>query len=113
MPKRLASSIASRTETLIEDASLFGIEDSDPQLLDYPDETLDVMVTNRELTGVTLGAVPELATDQGSRGVFVREWSRGGHRLPGCRGVKILKGGVLPVTGIRRHCGAVAAHCGY
>src|SRR5260221_13575709 len=97
MPKRLASSIASRTETLIEDASLFGIEASDPQLLDYPAETLDVLATNRELTGVTLGAVPELATDQGSRGVFVREFSRGGHRLSFVSGDKLCKGDMLTV----------------
>src|SRR5260221_6981512 len=60
------------------------------------------MVTNRELTGVTLGAVPELATDQGSRGVFVRELSRGGHRLPFSSGVKISTGDVLRISGNRR-----------
>jgi putative transport protein len=105
--------IASRTETLIEDASLFGLEVSDPQLLDYPDETLDVMVINRELIGVTLGAVPELATDQRSRGVFVRDLSRGGHRLPFNSGVKISKGDVLRISGNRRDVERMAEVVGY
>src|SRR6202007_1052152 len=58
--------IASRTETLIEDASLFGVEASGPKLLDTPVETFDVMVTNREVVGITLGAFAELGVGQRS-----------------------------------------------
>ena len=105
--------IASRTETLIEDSSLFGVEVSDPELLDYPDETLDVMVTKKELVGVTLGAFAELGTDQRSRGVFVRELSRGGHPLPFNSGVKIAKGDVLRISGNRRDVERTAKNIGY
>jgi putative transport protein len=105
--------IASRTETLIEDSSLFGVEVSDPELLDYPDETLDVMVTQGELVGVTLGAFAELGTDQRSRGVFVRELSRGGHPLPFNSGVKIAKGDVLRISGNRRDVERIAKNIGY
>jgi putative transport protein len=105
--------IASRTETLIEDAGLFGVEVSDPELLDYPDETLDVMVTNRKLIGVTLGSVPELAADQRSRGVFVRELSRGGHRLPFNSGVKISKGDILRISGNQRDVERISEAIGY
>jgi putative transport protein len=105
--------IASRTETLIEDSSLFGVEVSDPELLDYPDETLDVMVTKRELVGVTLGAFAELGTDQRSRGIFVRELSRGGHPLPFNSGVKIAKGDVLRISGNRRDVERIAKNIGY
>jgi putative transport protein len=105
--------IASRTETLIEDSSLFGVEVSDPELLDYPDETLDVMVTKGELVGVTLGAFAELGTDQRSRGVFVRELSRGGHPLPFNSGVKIAKGDVLRISGNRRDVERIAKNIGY
>jgi putative transport protein len=62
---------------------------------------------------VTLGAVPELATDQGSRGVFVRELSRGGHRLPFSSGVKISKGDVLRISGNRRDVERMADTVGY
>lgn len=105
--------IASRTETLIEDSSLFGVEVSDPELLDYPDETLDVMVTKRELVGVTLGAFAELGTDQRSRGIFVRELSRGGHPLPFNGGVKMAKGDVLRISGNRRDVERIAKNIGY
>ena len=47
--------IASCTETLIADASCFGVEVSDPELLDYPSETLDVMVTSKGVVGKKLG----------------------------------------------------------
>jgi putative transport protein len=105
--------IASRTETLIEDSSLFGVEVSDPQLLDYPDETLDVMVTKRELIGVTLGALAEVGADQRSRGVFVRELSRGGHPLPFNSGVKIAKSDVLRISGNRRDVERITKNIGY
>ena len=105
--------IASRTETLIEDSSLFGIEVSDPALLDYPDETLDVMVTSREFVGATLGALAQLGTDQRSRGVFVRELSRGGNPLPFNSGVKIAKGDVLRISGNRRDVERMAQNVGY
>jgi putative transport protein len=105
--------IASRTETLIEDSSLIGVEVSDPELLDYPDETLDVMVTNRALVGVTLGAVAELGAEQRSRGVFVRALYRGGHPLPFNSGVKIAKGDVLRISGNRRDVERMAQNIGF
>lgn len=106
--------IASRTETLIEDANLFGVEVSDPQLLDYPDETLDVMVTNRRLAGKTLGELAEMGrTDQGSRGVFIRELSRGGNELPFNSGIKIAKGDVLKISGNQRDVERTARSIGY
>ena len=105
--------IASRTETLIEDANLFGVEVSDPPLLDYPDETLDIMVTNREIVGTTLGILAESGADQHSRGVFLRELSRGGHKLPFNSGIKIAKGDVVTVSGNRRDVERAAKTIGY
>jgi putative transport protein len=105
--------IASRTENLIEDSSLIGIEVSDPQLLDYPDETLDVMVTNQEVVGITLGAIAELGDGQRSRGVFVRDLSRGGQSLPFNSGVKIANGDVLRISGNRRDVERMAQNIGF
>src|ERR1700693_1379089 len=84
--------IASRTETLITDASQFGVEVPDPVLLDYPSETLDVMVTRKEVVRMTLGEFAEVRPEQRSRGVFVRALIRGGHELPFSTGTKISKG---------------------
>ena len=105
--------IASRTETLITDANRFGLEVSDPALLDYPSETLDVMVTRKEVVGNTLGELAEMGHDQRSRGVFVRALVRGGHELPFNSGTRIAKGDVLRVSGALRDVERVAKFIGY
>jgi putative transport protein len=105
--------IASRTETLIADASQFGVEVSDPGLLDYPSETLDVMVTRKEVIANTLGELAEMEQAQRSRGVFLRVLLRGGHLLPFNPGTKIAKGDVLRISGSQRDVERVAKFIGY
>jgi putative transport protein len=105
--------IASGTQTLIQDASLFGIEVADPTLLDYPSQTLQAMVTRKEIVGSTLGEFVELGHDRRSRGVFVRALIRGGHELPFNAGTKIAKGDVLRVSGSQRDVERVAKFIGY
>jgi putative transport protein len=105
--------IASRTETLIADANQVGVEVSDPALLDYPSETLDVMVTRKEVVGNTLGEFAEMRHEQRSRGVFVRALKRGGHELPFNTGTKISKGDVLRIGGSQRDVERVAQFIGY
>jgi putative transport protein len=105
--------IASRTETLIADASQFGVEVSDPGLLDYPSETLDVMVTRKEVIANTLGKLAEMEQAQRSRGVFLRALLRGGHELPFNPGTKIAKGDVLRISGSQRDVERVAKFIGY
>ena len=105
--------IASRTETLITDASQFGVEVPDPVLLDYPSETLDVMVTRKEVVRMTLGEFAEVRPEQRSRGVFVRALIRGGHELPFSTGTEISKGDVLRVSGSQRDVERVAKVIGY
>ncbi len=105
--------MASRTETLITDANQFGVEVSDPALLDYPSETLEVMVTRQEMVGTTLGEFAETRQDQRSRGVFVRALKRGGHELPFNTGTKMAKGDVLLVSGTQRDVERVSLLIGY
>jgi putative transport protein len=105
--------IASRTETLIADASRIGVEVSDPALLDFPSETLDVVVVRKEIVGDTLGEFAEMRQEQRSRGVFVRALIRGGHQLPFNTGTKISRGDVLRVSGSQRDVERVAKLIGY
>ncbi|MBV8968892.1 MAG: aspartate-alanine antiporter [Verrucomicrobia bacterium] len=105
--------IASRTETLITDANQFGIEVSDPALLDFPSETLDVMVTRKEVVGKTLSEFVEMGHDQRSRGVFVRALLRGGHELPFNAGARVAKGDVLRISGALRDVERIAQFIGY
>ena len=108
-----ALAIASRTETLIADASCFGVEVSDPELLDYPSETLEVMVTCKGVIGKRLGELAEMGHNQQSRGVFLRTLLRGGHELPFNAGTKISRGDVLRVSGSQRSVERAAKLIGY
>ena len=63
---------------MISDANWFGEEVSDPQLLDHPSETLDVMVIRKEIVGSTPGEFAQMGRAQRSRGVFVRALIREG-----------------------------------
>jgi putative transport protein len=105
--------IASRTETLITDASQFGVEVPDPALLDYPSESLEVMINRQEVVGKTLGEFAEMRDEQRSRGIFVQGLSRGGHQLPFNTGTKISKGDVLRISGSQRDVEQVARFIGY
>jgi putative transport protein len=105
--------IASRTETLIADAGRFGVEVSDPELLNYPSETLDVMVTRKGVAGKTLAEFAEMGHNQRSRGVFLRALIRGGHELPFNAGTIISKGDVLRISGSKRDVDRAAAFMGY
>ena len=105
--------IASRTDTLIVDAGCFGVEVSDPELLDYPSETLDVMVTSKGIAGKRLGELAEMGHNQQSRGVFLRALLRGGHELPFNAGTKISRGDVLRVSGSQRSVERAAKLIGY
>ncbi|MBV8376001.1 MAG: aspartate-alanine antiporter [Verrucomicrobia bacterium] len=104
--------IAAPTEHMIADASQFGVEVSDPVLLDYPRETLEVMVTRKEVARKTLGQFAEMG-EQRSRGVFVRALIRGGHELPFSSGTEILKGDVLRVSGAQRDVERIANFIGF
>jgi putative transport protein len=105
--------IASRTDTLIVDAGCFGVEVSDPELLDYPSETLDVMVTSKEVAGKRLGELAEMGHSRQSRGVFLRALLRGGHELPFNAGTIISRGDVLRVSGSQRSVERAAKLIGY
>jgi putative transport protein len=105
--------IASRTESLIADASQLGVEVFDAALLDYPSETLDVMVIRKEMAGDTLGEFAEMRQEQRSRGVFVRALLRGGHELPFNTGTKISRGDVVRISGSQRDVERVANLIGY
>jgi putative transport protein len=105
--------IASQTETLIADASQFGVEVPDPALLDYPSESLEFMINRREVVGRTLGEFAEMRDERRSRGIFVLGISRGGHQLPFNAGTRISKGDVLRISGSQRDVERVARFIGY
>ncbi|WP_052261376.1 aspartate:alanine exchanger family transporter [Ruegeria sp. ANG-S4] len=104
------AAIAGLRSYLIDHAPVLGEEVEDPELLDLPVETNDIVVTNSDVVNKTLG---ELSQHPQARTIFLRGIMRSGERLPIFRGVTLHKGDVLTVSGTRRHIEDAAAALGY
>ena len=68
--------IAGRREPMMQMSRSFGPEVDDRQLLDFPAESVDVVVTSKELPGKTLKELAERENGERSRGVFLRKLTR-------------------------------------
>jgi putative transport protein len=92
---------------------LFMYEIDDPDLLDIPVVTVDHLLARRDLDHRTLAEVVEtLGSEAPTRGVFVREISRGGEKLPIGTGLVLERGDTLRLVGAKRHVERVAARLG-
>jgi len=87
-----------------------GPEVDDRELLDFPLEVLDVVVTNRALAGKTLG---ELATLESSHGVFLRKIVRVDQEMPIALETSIERGDVLNLIGAKPDVERAAKDLGY
>jgi len=87
-----------------------GPEVDDSELLDFPVEVLDVVVTNRALAGKTLR---ELAALESSHGVFLRKITRVDQEMPFTPETSIERGDVLNVIGAKPDVERVAKDLGY
>jgi putative transport protein len=92
---------------------LFMYEIDNPDLLDIPVVIVDHVLTRRDLDHRTLAEVVEtLGSEAPTRGVFVREISRGGEKLPIGAGLVLERGDTLRIVGAKRHVERVAARLG-
>ena len=91
-----------------------GPEVHDFDLLDFAAETLDVVVTNREVAGQTIAeiAASEVGRER-ARGVYLTGLVRGGEEMPFRPGTKVERGDVVRVVGAKRHVERVANDLGY
>ena len=88
-------------------------EIDDPDLLDIPVVTVDHALTRGDLGHRTLAEVAEtLESEVPTRGVFVKEVSRGGQELPIGTGLVLERGDILRLVGAKRHVERVAARLG-
>ncbi|MEZ0333489.1 MAG: aspartate:alanine exchanger family transporter, partial [Gemmatimonadales bacterium] len=84
-------------ERLVPFGPRIGAEVDDATLLDFPVEALDVVLTARELDGMTIQAAAERWGE--SRGVFLRRLSREGLELPRLPGTRLNRGDVATLVG--------------
>ena len=89
---------------------MLGDEVDDPELLDVPRVSADLVLTNRKISQSTLGALSE---DVGARGVYLLRLRRAGRELPFTHATVVERGDVLTVTGAGANIARVADEIGF
>jgi putative transport protein len=102
--------VMTRSEALMARGTVIGPEADDRELLDFPVTVLDVVVTNRAITGKTFA---ELAAMESSRGVFLRQLTRVGQPMPFSAETRIDRGDVLSLIGANADVERAARELGY
>jgi putative transport protein len=105
--------LAGNRELLLEHQEKIGPEVQDRELLDFPAEALDLVLTNGELDGKTLKEVVESDIGSDLRGVFLRRILRAGQEIPIHAGTVVDRGDVLQIVGSKRNVERVARIMGY
>ena len=101
--------IVARREVQLQKLAGLGAEVHDRELLDFPTEFLDVVVTNHEVAGRTLA---DLALEHG-RGIVLRRLVRAGQEVPFV-GATVLEGGdLLQISGRQVDAERAARLIGY
>jgi putative transport protein len=102
--------VITRTEILAARGTEIGPEVDDRALLDFPQEFVEVVVTNRAAIGKTLR---ELAASDLARGIFLRGLVRVGQPMPFTPETRIDRGDVLSIVGSRRDVERAEKAIGY
>ena len=102
--------VMTRSELLMARGAEIGPEVNDAELLDFPAEALDAVVTDKAMAGKTLRELGEL---ESSRGVFLRKLVRVGQPMPFTPATRIDRGDVLSLIGARPDVERAAQNLGY
>ena len=102
--------VTARTELLMARGIEIGPEVDDKALLDFPQEFLDVVITNKAMVGKTFR---ELVAMELSRGVFLRKHLRLGEPMPFTAETRIDRGDVVSLVGAKRDVERAAKELGY
>jgi putative transport protein len=102
--------VATRTELLMARGTEIGPEVDDRELLDFPQETLDVVVTNKDLVEKTIW---EIGKSEFSHGVFLRKLLRLGEPMPFTHETRLERGDVMTLVGARIDVERAAKEVGY
>ena len=102
--------VMTRAELLMARGTEIGPVVHDTELLDFPVEVLDVVVTNRAMAGRTLKELSEL---ESAHGVFLRKIVRIDQEMPITAETRIDRGDVLSLIGAKPDVERVAKDLGY
>jgi putative transport protein len=106
--------VAAAREVLLRNEADLGPEVDDRELLEFPAEILNVVITNKNLAGKTLQQIAESEqASQNGRGVFLRKLIRGGEEMPWTPGTTVDRGDVLQIMGAKRDLERAVKGLGY
>ncbi len=102
--------LGGRKEFLIAEESLLGEEVNDVELLDFPIEKLSVLLSNKHITGKTLG---DLKKKLFMHGVAVSSIKRIGAEMPVLDGTKLDHGDMIELSGLKKDVEIAIPEIGY
>ena len=103
--------VAASREAVLRVQPELGPEADDRELLDFPAEIVDVVLTNKALDGKTIKQIAEQFGAEG-RGVFLRRLSQG-QEMPFNVGTTVNRGDVMQVAGAKRDVERAIKGLGY
>src|SRR5437762_3391503 len=102
--------ILARSELLTGRGEEIGDEIVDKELLDFPIDMLDVVITNKSLVGKTIA---HLVAMDFARGVFLKKLTRVGEPMPFSSATGVERGDVMTLVGARQDVERSAKNLGY
>jgi putative transport protein len=102
--------VLTRSELLMARGTEIGAEVNDKELLDFPVEFLDVVITNKSLLGKR---VAELAVMDFARGVFLKKLTRAGQTMPISPETRVERGDLMTLIGAESDVERAAKNLGY
>src|SRR3989440_4405433 len=102
--------VLTRSELLTARGAEIGAEIDDKELLDFPIEFLDVVITNKSLVGKT---IVELAGMDFAGGVFWKKLTGVGEPMPFSPATRIERGDIMTLVGATRDVERAAKNLGY
>jgi putative transport protein len=102
--------VLTRSELLMARGTEIGVEVSDAELLDFPVEMLDVVITNKSLDGKSIA---ELAVMDFARGVFLKKLTRTGQTMPFLPETRVERGDLMTLIGSEKDVERAARSLGY
>jgi putative transport protein len=102
--------VLTRSELLAARGTEIGPEVSDKELLDFPIDFLDVVITNKAFFGKSMTDLVEMDF---ARGVFLKKLTRGGQVMPFSPAMRLERSDVMTLVGASSDVERAAKNLGY
>ncbi len=102
--------LSGRREFIVEDESWIGPEVNDAELLNFPAEQINVMITRKTVAGMT---VDQLRAQKYMYGISIKNIDRGGTSIPVFAKTILEPGDTLTIVGLPQEVSIAAPRMGY